>query len=284
MHDFFHSLKFKIIVCVLALLIGFMLYAATQTGKEPGTSFIETLLSPIQSVSAAISEKVSSSLDMLTNARQYYEDNEKLKEQLSALYTQVIDYDDLKRENEELRKILGLKDQSPDFEFSPPCAVISRTANDPFASFVIDKGSDDDIAVNDPVITSEGLVGIVSKVSKTYSRVSTILSPDVAVGVYCIRTKDTGLVEGSIVAADDGKCEMKYISRESAIEPGDVIVSSGSSGIFPANQIIGTVEEIYMEDSGLSLTAVIQPIVDVRAVSNIFVITHFNGQGEDYAE
>lgn len=283
MREFFHSIKFKVILAIAAVLIGIMLYSGTTAGMGAASSFFGKIFAPIQAFSTNISENVKSSLDMLTNARQYYEDNQKLKLQLGDLYNQIVDFDEMKRENEELRKVIGLKEEFPDFVFSPPCSVIARTTNDPFGSFVIDKGTDDDIAQYDPVITSSGLVGVVTKVSKTYSRVQTILSPEVPVGAYCIRTKDTGVVEGNIESARDGLCRMKYIERGSEIKVGDIIVSSGNSGLFPVNRIIGTVVSIETEDSGLSMVAEIQPVVDVQDVANVFVITGFNGQGEDYA-
>ena len=282
MKEFFQSKKFKVIICILALLIGVMLYSGTKGGSESGSSFFGRAFAPIQSISANLSSKVESSLGMLTNASQYYEDNKRLKEQLGEQYNQIIDYDKIKRENEQLRQVIGLKEQFPDYVFSPPCAIIAKTTNDPFGSFIIDKGSDDDISLNDPVITADGLVGVVVKVSKTYSRVQTILSPDVPVGAYCIRTKDPGVVEGNIKFAEDGLCKMQYIDRNSDIKKGDIIVTSGNSGLFPVDRMIGTVQDVAVEDSGLSLYATIDPIVDINAVTNVFVITSFNGQGEGY--
>lgn len=284
MKEFFNSAKFKIIVCILALLIGVMIYSGTKSGSESGSSFFGRAFAPIQKFSTNLSNKVESSLDMLTNASQYYEDNKRLKEQLGEMYNQIVDYDKIKRENEQLRQVIGLKEEFPDYVFSPPCAVIARTTNDPYGSFIIDKGSSDDIAQNDPVITADGLVGVVVKVSKTYSRVKTILSPDVTVGAYCVRTKDPGVVEGSVELTEDGLCKMMYIDRTSDIKKGDIIVTSGNSGLFPVDRIIGTVEEVKVEDSGLSLYATIKPLVETDSITNVFVITDFNGQGEGYEE
>lgn len=284
MKEFFHSARFKILVCVAALLIGVMLYAGVQRGKEAGASFFQTLFSPLQDFSTTLSNWASEKLGVLANAKQYSEDNEKLKQKLDEMTLQMVDYDKLQRENAELRELIGLKEDSPDFELSPPCDIISRTTNDPFGSFVIDRGSDDGISQYDPVITSSGLVGIVRNVSKTYSRVQTILDPNVPVGAYCVRTKDTGVVEGAASYAADGLCVMRYLDRTSEIEEGDIIVSSGNSGLFPIDQVIGRVEAVEVEESGLSLRAVVRPVVDVNSVSSVVVITSFNGQGETYAE
>ena len=86
MKDFLQSLKFKILVGILALLLGIMAYAAsTDGGRSFISSAIGVIVSPFQEISTTISNKVSSTLDMLANADEYYEENQKLKEKLDAL-------------------------------------------------------------------------------------------------------------------------------------------------------------------------------------------------------
>lgn len=284
MRDFFYSKKFKVIICVMALLIGITLYTVKESSSDPGNSVIAKVLAPVQKLATSIKNGVEESLSVITNAKQYYEDNKQLRAQLDELYVQIIDYEKLKNENEQLRKVIGLKEDFPDYEFSPPCQIISKTANDPFGSFIIDKGTTDGVSVYDPVITDTGLVGIVTKASTTYSRVTTIFSPDVPVGAYCIRNDTTGIVECDAELAAEGVCRMKYIEKDSDLKKGDIIVTSGNSGLFPKDRVIGIVEEIYIEESGLSKTAVIKPVADIKNIQSVFVITSFNGQGENYEE
>lgn len=102
MKEFFHSVKFKIIVALMAVLLGAMIYSVTTGGYSSGSSYIfETVFEPVRSLSSKISEKVSTSLDMLINAEKYYNENIQLKEQLNSLYNDVIDYDKVLEENRE---------------------------------------------------------------------------------------------------------------------------------------------------------------------------------------
>jgi rod shape-determining protein MreC len=284
MRDFFLSRKFKIILCMLAVLVGIALYTVKESSSDPANSVISKIFAPFQKLSTSIKNGVENSLSVITNAKQNYDENIELRAKLDELYVQIIDYQKLKNENDQLRRVIGLKEDFPDFAFSPPCQIISKTANDPFGSFVIDKGTADGISVYDPVITDAGLVGIVTKASTTYSRVTTILSPEVPVGAYCIRNNTTGIVECDAELAAEGICRMKYIEKDSDLEVGDIIVTSGNSGLFPKDRIIGTVEEIYIEESGLSKTAIIKPIADIKEIQSVFIITSFNGQGESYEE
>lgn len=275
MKDFFHSIKFKIIVALMAVLLGAMIYSVTTGGYSSGSSYLfELVFEPVRTLSSKISEKVSTSLDMLINAEKYYNENQQLKEQLNALYNDVIDYDRILQENEELRVMLRLKEEYNDYEFSSPCTVIARTTNDPYASFTIDKGAGDGITPGDPVVTQNGIVGVCYEVSPATCKVRTLFSPKTAVGVYTVRTKSEGIVSGGYDLAQNGRIRMSYISKESDIAEGDVIVTSGSTN-YPAGQLIGTVESVDMESSGLSKYAVIIPAEDPRTITSVFVITNY---------
>lgn len=275
MKEFFHTLKFKIIVALMAVLIGAMIYSVTTGGYESGSSyFFEMIFEPVRSLSTKISDKISTSLDMMMNAEQYYNENKKLREQINGLYNDMIDYDRLVAENAELRVMLDLKEEYDGYEFSPPCNVIARTTNDPYASFIIDKGAKDGIEPEDPVVTQNGIVGVCYDVSPTTCRVRTLFSPKSAAGVYTVRTKSEGVVEGGYDYAKDGTLRMSYISKDSDIAEGDIIVTSGSTH-YPAGQLIGTVQSVAMEANGLSKYAIIEPVEDPRTVTGVFVITDY---------
>ncbi len=280
MKDFFGTKKFKILVVLMLVIIGVMIYSLTKGGySSDSESVFGVVLEPFQKVSNTISEKVTSTLDMLFNAKKYYEENQQLKETLNEVYNDIIDYDKMARENEQYRVLFALTEEHDDYVFSAPCNIIARATNDPYHSFTIDKGSNDGIAPYDPVITSTGLVGVCYEVSRSTSRVRTLYSPRTAVGVTVLRSKATGIIEGDYEYAEQGFCRMSYISDSADIVDGDIIVTSGSE-VFPASQLIGTVREVGIEDSGLSKYAIIEPAIDPESISTVFVITSFNGQAE----
>ena len=279
MSEFFKTFKFKLIVCILALLAGFMLCSALSDGTPfSGTEFINRITNPVKKYASSASGFVGEKLDALVNASEYKDENEKLRAEIAKLRQDLTDYENKKNELDELQKFIGIKEEHEDVVLSNPCTVISRTANDPYASFVIDRGSEDDISLYDPVVTSEGIVGIITEVAETYSTVETVLSPDIAIGAICRQTNDTGIVQGNIKYARDGKCEMIYIDRENRLEEGSIITTSGASGRFPKDFLIGSVEYTEADESGLSSYAVIKPYVDIQKVSSVMVITAFNGQ------
>ena len=210
-------------------------------------------------------------------------ENEELKKQLREANEKLIDYEQKKRENEQFRSFLGLKETNPDYEFEP-ATVIGRDSTNRFYSFTIDCGSIHGVEAADPVITADGLVGIVWEVGLTYSHVRTILDISVEAGVYDISTRDSGIVTGDISLSSEGLCKLKYLPKDSGIANGNLIVTSGIGGVFPKDLPVGTVKSIEVDASGLSLTAVIIPSADIENVTDVLVIKSFNGQSKGYSD
>ena len=90
------------------------------------------------------------------------------------------------------------------------------------------------------------------------------------------RTRDIGLAEGESLLAQDARLKMSYLARESQIAVGDLVVTTGLGGIFPAGLVVGTVEDVLPETSGKSMYAVITPAADVRTVTSVFIITDYD--------
>lgn len=283
MKDFFSSKKFIIIACIAAFLIGVMIYAAVSSSDRI-SSAIGRVLAPVQKFSNNISDAVGGTLDMLINARDYYDENQELKKELAELYSQISDYTEVKQENNSLREMIALAQSNQGIELSEPCTVIGRTANDVYGSFFIDKGEKDGVQYYDPVVTSAGLVGYVTEVYYTYSRVTTILSNELSVGVYCVRTGETGVVEGNYELALDGRIKMVYIPLDCDMKQGDIVITSGYSGTVPKGLVVGTISETEIASNGLSRQGPIVPAVDPYDLKTVFVITDFDGKGSAYEE
>lgn len=97
------------------------------------------------------------------------EENERLKEENRRLTQRQLEFDKYKLENEQLKEYLDIKEKNPDFDFET-AFVIGRDPNDRFYAFTIDKGSLDGISLHDPVITEDGLVGMVVEVGRPMPR------------------------------------------------------------------------------------------------------------------
>ena len=283
MKDFFKSKKFKVILCIAAFSIGIMLYAALSSSTAV-SSGLGAILSPLQRASESISSWVRERIDMLINAGDYYEENQRLRDEINELNSQMVDYLETKQENEHLREMVGLAQSSPGIEFSEPCTVIGRTANDIFGSFFIDKGTKDGVSINDPVVTKDGLVGFITEAEYTYSRVTPITSNELSIGVYCVRTGETGVTQGSFELAEEGVLSMIYVPLDCEMSEGDIIVTSGYSGLVPKGLVVGKIGETEIAPNGLSRIAEVTPSCDAAELKTVYVIVDFDGKGSGYEQ
>jgi rod shape-determining protein MreC len=278
MHDFLKSWRFKVLLAVAILLVAIILRAAASGGLGTLTSnVLSAITTPVMKISAAISDAATGFFSKFVNVNAIYDENQRLKEENQQLYQQLIDYETVKRENELYVDFLEIKETNPDFQFEP-AAVIGNDHNDRFYSFTIDKGSTSGVSIQDPVITADGLVGIVSEVFLTSARVTTILDVANNVSVYNLRTRDTGIVTGTVELSQKGMCKMIQIPRDSGAAVGDLILTAGSGGIFPSGLVVGKISAIYPETNGISLYAEITPMADIQSVRDVLVLTSFTGQ------
>lgn len=279
MSNFWKSTKCRVILCILALLVGVMIYAVSTGGYTISTiGLFKSIAAPFQRASNTISERVEYVLTLYRNAEFHYEQNKALREEIAGLQQELADYEETKQKLEKLEGFVGIKEEHEDYVLSAPCDVIGYVTNDPFGAFMIDGGTADGIDLYDPVVTSLGLVGMVTEVSEGTATVTTILSPDLSVAAYCSTTKDHGVVSGTVSLALDQRCRLQYLDRETSLRENRVILTSGENGLFPKGYVIGYVRSIENDDSGMTANAVLEPAADIANLDMVVVITDFKGK------
>ena len=255
-------------VLVVLLIIGGL------TENNLIASIVNGITLPMSEVSAAVTKEAAK-----PDYDELYKENEELKSELSELRTQLADYYNVKQENERLWRYYDLKAENPQYDILP-ATVVRRDPNDDFYSFTLDKGKTNDVAVGDPVVTENGIIGWIYEVDAYTAKVKTILSPDAKVGVIDTATRDSGVVSGNVLYADKNLTTMTRISALNKLKEGDIVTTTGISGIYPSGLIVGEVKEIAFDEYDTSMYAVISPFEDIRTVIDVVVITSFEGQGE----
>ena len=277
--EFFNSRRFKLLIVILFLLLGFIVGAARIGWLDNLPSqIVGVVTAPIRKLSTTITNSATSFLERFTKSEAYFLENEELKEENRLLREQLIEYENFKRENEQLRDLVGIQEQEDEQELVP-ARVINRDPTDMFYSFTIDQGSLNGISVGDPVRATNGLVGIVASVNYLDAKVITLLNPSIDVGAYAISSLDGGFVKGELELAEGGLTRMFSISISATIGTGDIIITSGVGGVYPKGIPIGTILEVNRETAGTSMYAIVEPVVDVTTIKEVFVITAFRGQG-----
>ena len=278
MRFFFRSKQFKVILTILITLITISIIFTIIGGAiSPQANIMATVTAPFRSAATTVSTAVSDFFKALTDGNEIMLKNNELEAEINELREKLADYEKMTEENEFYKDYLDIKDQNKDFSFAD-ATLISRDKLDPYKSFVINKGSSDGIRAYDPVITDAGLVGYVSEVGLTTSKVTTILSPDLTLGALDNRTDDSGIISGSLEVLEQGCTKFQNLARSCSVAVGDYVITSGE-GVFPEGLLIGTIESISNDKYNTSLYASVKPFVDIDSIRNVMVITEFEGQG-----
>lgn len=279
MSRFLKSKSFKIFVIVIvALFMGSAVAGLVHWNSSPLSSVISTVTYPLQKASSSFSKFIDRYCDSFRSSSSLQQENEALKQKLADYQYELADYENTKRTLKIYEEFLGVKEENPDYVFEN-ASVLSRDKVDAFGSFILDKGSVDGIEVNDPVIFGKNLVGIVTQVNPANCTVKTLANPEVSVAVYEARSNEVGYITGFEDGIDKTIYNMPGLSKESNIASGGVVLTTGIGGIFPKDLIAGTVKEIRKSKSDISYYAIIESNIDFSELTDVFVITDFEGQG-----
>ena len=279
MRNFFKSTSFKILLAALVVLLACLIAAATLAGgTSPLTSVVGTVFAPLQKGCAYIAEQFHDFTGGFVSADSYKDRVEELEQQVAEYQSKLVDYEKLQKQVESYEKFLGVKEKNPDFQFAVG-TVIGRDAADAFGSFLLNCGTSDGVAVGDPVISGEYLIGLVSEVTPTTCTVLSVCDPKVNAAAYEIRTGEAGYTETTAKLGVQGKLKLTGLSLGTAVAFGGIVCTSGVGGVYPRGLIIGTVTAVEKEEGDISYYAEVQPEIDLSEVQDAFVITDFEGKG-----
>ena len=283
MKDFFKTSSFKVLAIAVVVLLGLIIYTATAGGSLLA-SLLGFVTSPMQSVSTQATGAVTEVVDLDALSRDELKSMiDSLTQENAQLRDQLVDYENTLQENEQLKVQLEITEEEPENTLRA-ATVIGRDPNDVFYGFSIDQGTLNGVEAGDPVITQNGLVGIVSQAYATTSKVTTLLSEDVKVSAVDSACGESGVIASDIASASSGLLRLEYLPSDTQAQVGDIITTSGAGSAYPADIIIGRVESVQKSESDISQYAVVRPYEDLTSVQEVFVIIDFPGagEGEDY--
>lgn len=192
--------------------------------------------------------------------------NERLRKEADLLRQKLNEANEVYLENERLRKLLSLKEK-PQLKVIA-ARVIGRSMDSWPSQVIINKGRHSGIKRGSVAITYLGLAGRVIEAANFTSKVILINDPEFAVSAMAQRSRQEGLISGSL----GHSLFMKYLPNDSDIEVSDVIITSGLTENFPKGLLIGTVVSIGDELSGLSRYAVVKPAVNLSSIEEVLII------------
>lgn len=278
MRFFFRSRKFKIFIAsVAALLVVVIVVSLVTSVSSPISSFISIVTTPVQKAITKISDRYDDWKKAVGDNTELLEEIERLEAEKAELADKLTELEQVQQENKFYEEYLGIKEKNSEMLFQS-ATVVARDSTDPYKGFTIDVGLISGVALYDPIITSDGLVGYITEIAPTYSKVTTVLSPRLKAGGRDNRTADEGIISGRADFAEKENCYLYNLQRDCTVSIGDYIVTAGG-GVFPEGIIVGTVVDIKQQSKDTSLYAVVDSEVEFDDLREVMVITYFSGQG-----
>ena len=187
---------------------------------------------------------------------------------------------EIKKENDRLRTLLGMKEL---LKYDSIVAnVISKDPDNWYRTLVINRGRDDGIMVNMPVVAYQsyandntktlikGVVGKIVDVRGSIAHIQPLIAPEIKIGVEIGENKLPGLLSG--YSHNSNLCVVGYITRAANIKFDDIVTTSGQAGVFPAGLIIGKVIKSEVLESSPYQRAIVKPFMDYNLIDEVFII------------
>lgn len=262
------------IISVVLIIISFRF----QDKMTPLRTAVGSVVTPMQKGINRIGLLVADGMDYATTVEKLVQENNELKEQLDEISSQNRLLQQDKYDLENFRKLYDLDDKYSNY---PKVAahVISSDGNW-FNSFVIDKGSEDGLAVNMNVMAGDGLVGIITEVNKSYSRVRSIVDDESNVTGAFLKTSDMCVVTGNLKLINEGVIDVTGIPGDAEIKEGYEVVTSPISDKFLPDILIGYVRDLTTDSSNMTQSAHLTPAADFSGLDMVLVITEVKDSGD----
>ncbi len=272
--------KFRVFgFLVIAVTIAAITLITVNTRGNEGfvTNTLTSLSKPLRSFAVSVAKTYESIYGWIYEYENVKAENDRLIEELAQLQKEYRDYIDVSNENERLRDLLDLSSRYPDYQQYDTASVISWVASNWSSSFTIDKGSyNSDVKVGDCVITESGaLIGVVSEVNMNSSTVITVVDTTFSVAAYIERNEERSIATGDFSLMKQGLLKFEITQDTMEIVSGDVIITSGSESVLPSGLVVGEVQEVLTDNTGLSRYATIKPAADLTSLADVYLITLF---------
>lgn len=234
------------------------------------TSSFENLLidslAPLQSSVTSIRSEVGNFFDHYIANINASKSNIELHRKIDSLENKIFAFKEVSRENKRLKKLLDFGDG---ITYRKVLAqVVAWDANSDFKVIRVNKGFKDGVQLQAAVVTSEGLVGYIYRLTDHFSDILTVLDSNNRVDGLVQRVRSHGIIEGY----NNEKSIMKYISRAEPIILGDVVITSGLGNIYPKGVKVGTVSRIERESYGITQNIEISPAVDFGRLEEVVIL------------
>lgn len=263
------------IIVVIAVLIA--LSVTNVLGGRAGLlkNADGALKAPVQKAATALLDWVEGIYGYLYEYDRLVEENNSLRAENAELREANRNYSELQAENERLRELFDWSEKHTDFVMES-AKIVAWDASNYTSAFTVSKGSKNDIALGDCVVTEYGaLVGQVIELGSDWATIRTIIDVNMDVGALVGEDNYAGVITGEFSLMKQGLTRITYLASGAQIFQKDEVLTSGKGGSFPAGLLIGQVSTVMTESGGQVTYGIVVPACDVSRLSQVFIIKDF---------
>ena len=261
---------------MIALLLGnfvLMAYDAKTTSQERVIRvWTQAVANFVQSPVTSVTSGVTGFFQSFVNLRSAQTENDELKQRVQKLEVQVQQKEELSKENESLKALLKLKNESSYDVLS--AQIIGRDPSLWFDSAIINRGSLDGVKLNMPIVNNGGLIGRVVSVSPITAQINLVTKEKSGLGGVI---GELGNSNALGVVSGNGKrelLEMGYIPGTIEVQVGEMVYTTGQDGIYPAGLKIGEVAEVKPGSATVTQQIFIKPSAKLHAMEEVAVLLY----------
>lgn len=258
-----------IALLIFGAILGYFLSFGPETTRKIQSSAYQ-LFSPFLTRGSGLQKEITSVRTGLKSLEELEKDNSALRVENRQLKATNQALRDVEHEVNRLRHALNYRERSV-FKLVP-AEILSRDSSTWWHTVTINRGKDDGVEGDMPVVTDEGLVGKTTTVSKNISVVLLISDENCKVAVTVEGTREQGIVSGERVTGGlTPLLNLNFLTKQANLQPGQKTYTSGVGGVFPSGLLIGIVKSFKARE--LDGQAQLNPAVDISHLEDVFVVT-----------
>ncbi|MGN9065430.1 rod shape-determining protein MreC [Ligilactobacillus agilis] len=268
----------KLVIILITLIISFLLiaFSISVRNNRNTPSFIQkignesaSLVNRVVDLPLTAISNVGTAISDLHNT---YEENELLKKKIDSLAATKIENQTLKSENKQLKQQLHLNKSLTDYT-KVTAYVLARTPSAWQNQIIISKGTNAGIVKNSAVVSDQGLVGRVTEVNATNSKVELVTTKNDAANRFAVQlTNDKGETVNGLITGTSGKfLVMGQITNNAKVKKNTKVVTSGMGGTTPQGIYVGNVVKVSTSGDSSNTKIYIQPAADMNKLNIVTV-------------
>jgi rod shape-determining protein MreC len=242
--------------------------AAMHGGRElpAWAGAIMDVAAPVQKAVAMPFEAVRNVWDRYVAVLDAERDNEQLRSEVERLAEENLQLREGLVASGRLQRVARMRER---YEIPMlPGELVGVDASPWFRSVLVDRGRDVGVRSGMPVISEQGLVGLVTATSRRSAKATLVLDRQTAIDGVIQRSRSRGIVRGR----GSDELEFEFVARGSDVHVNDLVITSGLGGVYPKGLYIGRISDVSDPGEQLLQTATIRPAVDFGRLEQVFVM------------